>query len=202
MPRSADNEELLFERKEFQDVDFSGQTLQNIEYYRCTFERCTFNKADLSNSAFEECTFKACDFTMTVISNTGFRDVVFSECKLMGLDFAISSKFMFSFRFDRCYMNYCVFFGRNLKNTNFSGSTLKEVDFTEANLTAAIFTNADLTLTKFSNTNLEKADFRGAVNFSIEPEFNKVKKAKFSLLQLEGLLYKYQLDIDYGSSAH
>lgn len=200
MGTKEENEELLYERKEFLDIDFSGKELRNIEYYHCTFERCTFSKADLSNSAFEKCTFKACDFTMTVISNTGFRDVVLSECKLMGIDFAIASKFMFSFRFDKCYMNYCVFFGRNLKGTDFSGCTLKEVDFTEANLTSAIFTNADLTLSKFSNTNLEKADFRGAVNFSIEPEFNKVKKAKFSLLQLEGLLYKYQLDIDYGTN--
>ena len=103
---------------------------------------------------------------------------------------------MFSLQFEKCNLNYAIFLGRNLKNTAFIDCSLKEADFSDADLTACKFTQSDLTLTRFSNTNLEKADFRGAVNFSIEPEFNKMKKAKFNLYQLEGLLYKYQLDVE------
>lgn len=72
---------------------------------------------------------------------------------------------------------------------------MKDVDFTEADLSLAIFTNSNLTRARFSNTILEKADFSSATNFSIELESNKVKKAKFSAFQLEGLLHKYQLNI-------
>ncbi|HUZ61183.1 MAG TPA: hypothetical protein VMU83_20575 [Hanamia sp.] len=35
-------------------------------------------------------------------------------------------------------------------------------------------------------TNLEKADFRSAFNYSIDPELNEIKKAKFSSDELSG----------------
>jgi len=74
---------------------------------------------------------------------------------------------------------------------------LKETDFSEVNLSASVFSDCDLSGAIFSNTNLEKVDFRTANNFLIDPEFNKLKKAKFSAFNLEGLLYKYQIDIEY-----
>jgi len=45
-------------------------------------------------------------------------------------------------------------------------------------------------------SNLEGADFRGAKNFLIDPESNRLKKSKFSHSNLSGLLTKYQLEID------
>ena len=94
-------------------------------------------------------------------------------------------------------MDYCTFFGTKLKNTHFVKCSLKEADFTESDLSSAVFNDTDLTGTRFLNTILEKADFRNAKNFAIDPEFNKIKKAKFSAFQLEGLLYKYQLIISW-----
>jgi hypothetical protein len=47
----------------------------------------------------------------------------------------------------------------------------------------------------FSNTNLEKADLSTSINFSIDPEKNKLKKAKFSVSGLVGLVAKYNIDI-------
>jgi hypothetical protein len=47
-----------------------------------------------------------------------------------------------------------------------------------------------------NNTNLEKAHFSTAYNFSIDPSQNRLTKAKFSHDRSEGLLHKYQLDID------
>ena len=83
--------------------------------------------------------------------------------------------------------------------TKFDKCSLKETDFTEVNLSASVFSDCDLTGAIFSNTILEKVDFRTANNYSIDPEFNKLKKAKFSAFNLDGLLYKYQLDIDYNN---
>ena len=48
----------------------------------------------------------------------------------------------------------------------------------------------------FYQTNIEECDFRTAYHFSIDPENNQVKKAKFSANGLAGLLDKYQLKID------
>jgi uncharacterized protein YjbI with pentapeptide repeats len=72
---------------------------------------------------------------------------------------------------------------------------LEEVDFTQADLTAAIFNDCNLALAVFYQTILEKADFRSAFGYLIDPEENRVKKAKFSLSGIPGLLSKYQLTI-------
>jgi len=70
------------------------------------------------------------------------------------------------------------------------------VDFAETDLSMAIFKNSDLLNTSFMRTNLEKADFRSAFNYSIDPELNKIKKAKFSSDGLSGLLTKYHIEIE------
>jgi fluoroquinolone resistance protein len=191
------NDTTIHEHKEFKNIDYTEKILRDREFIKCKFVACIFTKSDLRSNSFEDCIFEECNFSMTVIDDTGFRNATFNGCKIFGVDFTRCSKFMFSFKFENCSLDYCTFFGTKLKKTNFIKCSLKEVDFSSADLSAAVFTNSDFLGAKFSNTILEKADFRNATNFSIDPEFNKLKKAKFSPLQLEGLLYKYQLDIDY-----
>jgi uncharacterized protein YjbI with pentapeptide repeats len=82
-----------------------------------------------------------------------------------------------------------------LKKTSFVKCSLKESSFAEADLTEANFSEADLLSAAFDRTNLEKADFRDALNYSIDPENNRMKKAKFSADGIAGLLDKYQIDI-------
>ncbi len=77
------------------------------------------------------------------------------------------------------------------KNTN-----MQECDFTETDLSGAIFDNCDLLKATFDRTNLEKADFRTAFNYSLDPENNRIKKARFSTASLHGLLQKYDIAID------
>jgi uncharacterized protein YjbI with pentapeptide repeats len=82
-----------------------------------------------------------------------------------------------------------------LKKFRFDNCILHEVDFAEADLTEADFTNSELTKAVFENTILEKADFRKAVDYSINPGLNRIKKAKFSSMNLSGLLHNYDIDI-------
>jgi uncharacterized protein YjbI with pentapeptide repeats len=77
----------------------------------------------------------------------------------------------------------------------FRKTVLQEVDFTACDLSSAIFDKCDLAGATFDNTNIEKADFRTAYNYSIDPDKNKLKKAKFSLTGISGLLDKYNIDI-------
>lgn len=70
------------------------------------------------------------------------------------------------------------------------------MDFTECDLAGAMFSECDLARATFDNTNLEKADFRSSYNYSIDPEKNRMKKAKFSLTGVVGLLDKYDIVID------
>ena len=47
-----------------------------------------------------------------------------------------------------------------------------------------------------AGANLEKADFRTAAHYSINPENNKIKKAKFAMPWVLGLLDKYNIEIE------
>jgi fluoroquinolone resistance protein len=63
-------------------------------------------------------------------------------------------------------------------------------------LVGAVFYNCDLSAAVFENTHLEKADFRTAYNYHLDPESNRLKGAKFSFHGLPGLLGKYGLEIE------
>jgi len=191
------NEIITHENKTFTNVDYTEKVLRDREFYKCIFIGCVFSRSDLIGNSFEDCIFENCNFSMTKIRGAGFRNAQFIECKILGLDFSECNKFMYSFSFNQCHLDYSTFYGTRLQKTKFDKCSLKETDFTEVNLTASIFNECDLNGTIFSNTNLEKVDFRTSTNYSIDPEFNKLKKAKFSGFNLEGLLYKYQLSIEY-----
>lgn len=186
-----------YENKLFKNIDFADKTLRNTEFYRCRFMGCIFSQSDLTDNSFEDCTFEACDFSMTRIEGSGFRNASFVDSKILGVDFSNCNKLMFSFSFCNCHLDHSTFFGTKLIKTSFDHCSLKEVDFSEANLLAASFAECDLAGVIFSNTILEKADFRTAKNYSIDPEFNKISKAKFSASNLAGLLEKHKLDLDY-----
>ena len=193
---SHSGEPVVHQNKTFSNIDFTEKVLREREFIKCEFISCNFSKSDLRNNDFENCHFKQCNFSLTVVEGTGFRDASFSGCKILGVDFTGCSKFMFSFAFNDCHLDYCIFFGTKLRKTNFIACTLKETDFSEADLTASVFTNCDLAGARFSNTILEKVDFRAAWNFVIDPDGNKMKKAAFSASNLAGLLQKHQLDIE------
>lgn len=72
---------------------------------------------------------------------------------------------------------------------------MHEVDFTDTNLSNTNFTECDFSGALFNGTNLQKADLRTSSNFSINPEQNLIKGARFSLETLPGLLHKYKIDI-------
>lgn len=73
---------------------------------------------------------------------------------------------------------------------------MQEIDFAESDLTNATFDNCDLTLAVFDRTVLEKVNFLTSYNYSIDPENNRLKKAKFSMNGLAGLLGKYDIEIE------
>jgi uncharacterized protein YjbI with pentapeptide repeats len=77
----------------------------------------------------------------------------------------------------------------------FRASQLLAVDFTACDVSQSTFDNCDLQHATFDNTNLEKADLRTAFNYHIDPENNRLKKAKFSLPEVIGLLAKHDINI-------
>ena len=183
--------------KVFTNQNYSGTKLVAREYDSCTFANCNFSDADISTVIFLECKFVDCNFTKVVMKQTAFRDeCVFERCKLLGANFTGCDTFIFSAMFIGCILDYASFYGLEIKNTQFINCRLTGVDFTEATITGSLFDNCDLANATFERTIAEKVDFRTALNFDIDPEKNKIKKAKFSKDNLIGLLRKYNLVIE------
>jgi uncharacterized protein YjbI with pentapeptide repeats len=134
--------------------------------------------------------------SLVKLNKTAIRDVQFKDCKLLGLHFYNANNMLFSASFDNCVLNFSSFYKMNLKKAEFKNCTLHEADFTEADFTGAVFHNCDLAKTSFENTILEKADLRTSFNYSIDPNINRIKKAKFSLPAVVGLLDKYDIQIE------
>ena len=112
------------------------------------------------------------------------------------MHFENCDQFLFEVDFDNCVLNLSSFYKLKLKKTRFKDSNLSEVDFTETDLAGSYFDNCDLSGARFERTILEKADLRTARNYSIDPELNKIKKAKFSIHGIAGLLDKYDIEIE------
>jgi fluoroquinolone resistance protein len=196
--------QVFIEEKTFDKIDFTQSPLNKGEYEYCNFVKCDFSKSDLSDIKFSECEFVGCNLSLITLDGTSLKEIKFKDCKMLGLNFGGCDPFGLVVYFDTCILNHSSFSDIiapikkrvKLKQTVFKNSLLHEVDFTECDLTAAVFDNCDLTRTIFDRTILEKADFRSSFNYSIDPESNRIKKAKFSRSGIVGLLEKYDLEID------
>lgn len=183
--------------KIFENESFEKQEILNQgEYDNCTFKNCSFSEQDLSNFTFLECTFEHCDLSSAKVNGTSFKDVRFFHCKLLGINFSESNPFLLSLHFEYCMLNYASFYQLKLAKMEIINCMLEEVDFSETILTATNFIECDLRGATFDQTNIEKADFTTSINYSIDPETNRIRKAKFSREGVIGLLAKYDLIID------
>ncbi len=180
--------------KYFDEQTFKNKsTLEVGEYELCTFKNCDFSEGDLSNIKFLDCNFEDCKLSAAKVDNTAFQASYFKNCVLNGIQFDNCDKFLLSFWFDHCNLDYANFYQLKLIASKFTNCSLKEVDFTETQLEGASFDDCDLAQAVFHYSNLEKADFTTAINYSIDPELNKIRKAKFALTGIAGLLDKYDI---------
>jgi len=186
----------FIEDKVFKNENYLSSPLVKGEYDNCMFLNCSFSNADLSNINFTECSFTECDLSNSNVKNTVFNIVSFSKSKLIGLNFNDCSKLLFSVIFNDCNLSFASFYRQVAKHTKCSDSLLHQVDFTEADLSSSVFNNCDFKTAIFDNTILNKVNFRTSFNYEINPEINSIKKAKFSMPQVLGLLKKYNIDVE------
>jgi len=182
--------------QEFKNIDFSEDKFPTGDYEDCVFSGCTITNCYLKGSNFGDCEFVDCDLSMVNLTGVTIRDIRFKGCKMLGVKFESCNKLLFSVQFEQCQLDFSSFHSLPLANTGFIECRLLEVDFTGADLKGAIFHQSDLSGAVFLQSNLEKSDFRTAFHFSIDPELNRMKKARFSLQGAGGLLGKYDLELD------
>ena len=186
----------MIENKLFERIDFTVNSLPRGEYENCRFVNCVFYSGDLSHITFRECQFDSCDFSLAKLKNTALNDIHFVDCKMLGVLFEECNPFLLSVDFENCLLKLAVFNKLKLKKTRFKNCNLQETDFTETDLSGSVFDNCDFHRAIFHKTMLEKTDFRSSYHYSIDPENNRIKKARFSRMGVVGLLDKYGIEIE------
>ncbi|MBN2801614.1 MAG: pentapeptide repeat-containing protein [Deltaproteobacteria bacterium] len=187
---------IYIDDERFENLKYQIMPLTKGEYESCLFSGCDFSNSDLSEIRFVETEFIDCEFSNAKIVQTSFQDITFKNCKILGLQFPDSNEFGFNATFKNCQLNYSTFTRMKINKINFENSQLHHTDFTGAQMKSAVLKQCDLFCAIFDQTNLEKADLRSSINYTIDPEKNRLKGARFLLPEVAGLLKKYSIKID------
>lgn len=170
------------------------ECLEETEFLECTFQSLNLSDLSLKNSKFVECHFKNCNLSNTEVLNVTFREVTFKTCKMLGINWSLS-KAISLLRIEDSQLDYSVFQELSLNNSEFLNSSMKEVDFSNSSLVKSIFSGSDLNMSNFTGVDLRESDFREAINYSLDPNFTKIRKAKFSLPEALSLLEHLEIEV-------
>ena len=99
-------------------------------------------------------------------------------------------------RAEQCEFRYNEFSGMALKQFDFSKCTFGDCVFDDCKLAGADFRGVALSSTAFSRCDLQKADFREATGYRIDPSDNQMKGARFSFPDVIALLNGFGLVIE------
>ena len=179
--------------KEFSSKIYGPDDIMYCDFERCTFIGCDFTQCNYAGVAFIDCSFIGCNFYEAKINYVSFRDVLFTNCNFTGVNFSMCDPLLFNVEFKDCILNYAKFYTLKIKGTLFTDCNLTAADFMNTDLTGVVFDNCNLHKSVFIDAVANKADFTTSYNFSIDPEKNKLSKARFSQEGLKGLLEKYDI---------
>lgn len=180
----------------FKKIQLADADLSNMSFEDCVFKDCEFTDCNLRNVSFNNCSFESCNISNSNLHQSKMGEVLFTGCKLVGIDFSTCKKLLFSMKIEACNLLMCNFSGLKLDGMSFGSSVFKDCDFYEASLSGTDFSKCDLQGTLFDNCNMVKADFRHATGYAIDPNKNKVKKAKFSMPEVLSFLAPLELEIE------
>lgn len=165
------------------------------EFSECHFSHLDLTGVKLTLSRFIECTFTDCNLSNADVKNCTFRHCHFSDCKLLGIDWSSTSTLAL-YEFKNCILDYGIFQSMNLKKGIFLNCSLKEADFQSAHLNDTDLSGSKLSGANFNRADLSSCDLRGATEYSIEPTFTNVTKARFSMPEVLSLLRPFGIIID------
>lgn len=188
-------ESTIHQDKTFKQIVYAEKVVKNREFEGCTFKSCDFSNSNFSHSRFSDCSFIDCNLALMKLNQSTLDNITFKDCKLIGMNFHECADFLFSVRFESCLLDFVSFANKKMGKTIFNNSSLKNAVFANAQLNKALFAHTNLEGAVFNRTNLQEADFLTAYNYTIDPEQNQIRKAKFSTDGVAGLLAKYDIRI-------
>jgi uncharacterized protein YjbI with pentapeptide repeats len=177
-------------------LDAAALAAEPVDHEAICFRDCDFRGADFGTRRFVDCVFEDTNLTEVRWRGATLNGVAFKGAKLLGADLAQLRTAFLSLSFEDTRMDYANLGGLGLAKTRFVGCSLVDVGFVNADLSGAVFVRCDLSGAVFRGTNLSGADLRGAEGFVIDPEANKIQKAKVSVHGLAGFLTRYKLEVD------
>ncbi|WP_294819700.1 pentapeptide repeat-containing protein [uncultured Flavobacterium sp.] len=172
---------------------YSTEDIMYKDFERCTFMQCDFSACNFTGVAFIDCNFTSCNFSEAKINYIGLRGAFFDNCNFTGVNFSMADPLLFGVEFKNCRLDYAKFYTLKIKGTVFTDCSIIAADFMQTDMTEALFDNCNLHKSVFDGTIAQRADFSTSYNFSIDPERNKLRRARFSQEGLKGLLEKYEI---------
>jgi uncharacterized protein YjbI with pentapeptide repeats len=194
MTRNFIKSEYIYENQ-YHKLVYAVADLNYKEFECCKFVGCNFSDCAFQTVTFIDCLFEDCNFSGAKINFVAFRTVVFNSCKIEDVNFAMCDKLIFEIEFNNCILDFSKFYSLKIKGTNFSNCRLIAVDFMGTDLTGVVFDNCDLYKAEFDLAIANKTNFKTSKNYTIDPSKTKLKKAVFSLVNVKGLLHKYDIEV-------
>ena len=142
-----------------------------------------------------DCEFIDCNLSMLELQGSSLKNVTFKNCKLLGISFENCDDFLFQVYFENAVLDFAGFNNKKMPKTKFVNCSLRETSFVGTHLKQSSFEKCDLQGAIFNESDLTECNFTTATNYQIDPQFNVLKKARFSLQGIPGLLEKYDIKI-------
>jgi len=186
---------------EYKNLEIRESRIQLKDFNSCTFTKCNFNGTYIQRCRFRDCTFLHCDCSLINVKDSSFANTRFEDSKLTGVnwtqsEWAANKLTQKTIDFYRCVMNFSTFMGLDLEKVVLRNCVAHEVSFEEADLSFADCVGTDFENSRFVRTNLTSADFRGAINYLIDPTLNTLKRTKFSMPEAMSLLYSLNIILE------
>ena len=189
-----------YHEEKFVDLDLSNRSIENVKFEYCFFTCCKFDSTTFKKCKFVDCTFKSTSMNLTNFDGSTFTETEFNQCNMKGINW---TKMSFPYivlgspiHFTDCEISYSSFYELNLSSITLINCKAHEVDFRGTNLSNSDLSGTDFLNAQFCSTNLSHSDIRKSINYNISPTENNIRKAKFSLLEVIGLLNFCEIEID------
>jgi fluoroquinolone resistance protein len=182
----------------FSDIDCRSESIEGAEFNGCTFEKCQFSEAVLKRSRFVDCRFSGCDLSLIDVTDAAFGGVRLEECKALGVNWSFAANLPtepLGLDFDGCVLNFSSFMGLDFGGRSITNCTVHDAVFSRTMLSGADCSGTDFAGSSFKHCDMSGADFRGAKNYIIDIETNRLAKAKFSLPEAISLLASLGIDL-------
>ena len=186
-----------FTEQSYEDHHFASLVCQDaeltgIEFFQCRFDGCQFLRCTFRQCRFEQCVFEKCDLSLLKVPESSFIGVRFLHSKMLGIDWTQATTPL-TLAFQGSNVSHSMFVWLSLQKMEMIECVAREVDFTGTNLTRANLGKTDFLGSRFLDTNLSYADFSKAVNYTIDPRANRLKKTVFSMPEAMSLLDAFDI---------